>query len=595
MNTTIDTLSQAFRLVQNTGQPLSFENNCIQNIFILPSRIETFHDDGLFLKFIENLLRERNNFSFPENPQEYDRYFEDCIRLKEQMRSREHSEKKSAASSAGNSFPEDIWLQCTIYLFENLKTPFYSVYAKTMLGLEPCFKDRNLFLRILQDFYSVIIKSTPENQKHIGHIAKQASSYIIYLRENEKLLADILRFQLSCFTTEKNIWLVKLFKEVYTDTVSSLDEIRMKGFLADFQKKELDFLSRLSSARDRSDLTAKTLLDEASPLTEMDFPEYLALRTFDFSRLREKAPEEVFPGYRRHGVSSHLSPDSILNKYAYNMTAASYITNPAIGREAELNDLELILISPKKSPILLGEAGVGKTAVAEGLAWLLQRGQVPDLLKNKEIYKLTTTSLLSGTKYVGEMEERIRQLMEELDRHPEIILFIDEIHTIVGAGSTESSNNDISNMLKPYIDRGDIKIIGSTTSDEYQKYILSDKALARRFYPITVEEPDADTTLRILLGTIPAVEFETKVNNAFSQEDTVQILQALIRLSSEEYQPQDKRTRRPELPLTIMEMAFSYAALQSRNTVSKDDFINAVRHSNLLKAEVKNRAEQYII
>ena len=277
------------------------------------------------------------------------------------------------------------------------------------------------------------------------------------------------------------------------------------------------------------------------------------------------------------------------------MTAASYITNPAIGREAELNDLELILISPKKSPILLGEAGVGKTAVAEGLAWLLQRGQVPNLLKNREIYKLTTTSLLSGTKYVGEMEERIRQLMEELDRHPEIILFIDEIHTIVGAGSTESSNNDISNMLKPYIDRGDIKIIGSTTSDEYQKYILSDKALARRFYPVTVEEPDADTTLRILLGTIPAVEYETKVRNAFSQEVTIQILRTLIRLSSEDYQPQDKRTRRPELPLTLLEMAFSYAALQSRDTVSRDDFISAVRHSNLLKAEVKNSAEQYFL
>lgn len=604
-------------------------------MFLLPSRIEAFHDDGLFLKFIENLLRERNNFSFPENAREYDRYFEDCIRLKEQMRSAGDRTKTTADPSTGNtlprskdlsagdtlpqsegpsagdtlpqsedpsadnSFPEDIWLQCTISLFENLKTPFYSVYAQTMLGLEPCFKDRNLFLRTLQDFYSVIIKSTPENLQNIARIAKRASSYIIYLKQNEKLLADILRFQLACFTTEKNIWLVKLFNEMYTSKISSLDDIRIEGFLADFQKKELDFLCRLTTSQDGSqggaDLVPESLLREASPLSEMDFPEYLALRALDFSGLREHAPEEVFPGYRRHSGSSHLSSDSILNKYAYNMTAASYITNPAIGREAELNDLELILISPKKSPILLGEAGVGKTAVAEGLAWLLQRGQVPDLLKNREIYKLTTTSLLSGTKYVGEMEERIRQLMEELDRHPEIILFIDEIHTIVGAGSTESSNNDISNMLKPYIDRGDIKIIGSTTSDEYQKYILSDKALARRFYPVTVEEPDADTTLRILLGTIPAVEYETKVRNAFSQEVTIQILRTLIRLSSEDYQPQDKRTRRPELPLTLLEIAFSYAALQSRDTVSRDDFISAVRHSNLLKAEVKNSAEQYFL
>lgn len=169
-------------------------------MFLLPSRIEAFHDDGLFLKFIENLLRERNNFSFPENAREYDRYFEDCIRLKEQMRSAGDPAKTTADPftgntlpqskgpsagdtlpqsedpSADNSFPEDIWLQCTISLFENLKTPFYSVYAQTMLGLEPCFKDRSLFLRTLQDFYSVIIKSTPENLQHIARIAKRASS-----------------------------------------------------------------------------------------------------------------------------------------------------------------------------------------------------------------------------------------------------------------------------------------------------------------------------------------------------------------------------------------------------------------------------------
>lgn len=607
MNSIADTLSKAYRLIQDTGQPLSFENNCIQNMFILPSRIRAFHDGGLFLKFIANLIQERNNLSFPDEAEEYDRYFTDCILMKECMEisdyySRTHSDSFSKKSSrerikyllSENNFPEEIWLQCTIHLFENLKTPFYSVYANTMLHLEPGFRDRNLFLQTLKKFYSVIIKSTPEKQNYINSIAKQASLYGRILRKNEKLLSDILIFQLSCFTTEKNIWLVELFKEMYTDTVSSLEEICTESFLGDFQKKEFRFLSLLNTGKDVKDPSLEILLQEMPPLAEMDFPEYLAIRTIFFSQVREKAPENVFSGYRRHGGGGFTLPsDSILNKYAYNMTAASYITNPAIGRDEEINDLELILISPKKSPILLGEAGVGKTAVAEGLAWLLQQGKVPNLLKKKEIYKLTTTSLLSGTKYVGEMEERIRQLMEELDRHPDIILFIDEIHTIVGAGSTESSNNDISNMLKPYIDRGDIKIIGSTTNDEYRKYIMSDKALTRRFYPITIEEPDEATTLRILLGTIPAVEHETKVKNAFSEDKTIQILKTLIMLSSEKYQPLDKRTRKPELPLTLLEMAFSYAALQSRDTVSLDDFISAVRHSNLIKSEVKGKAEQY--
>lgn len=603
LNSITNTMSSAFRLIQNTGQPLSFENNCIQNMFILPSRIEAFHDNELFLKFIESLIRDRNNYAFPDTSEEYDRYFADCIRLKEQMQKKicsegdirqcgTQEEDSGKCDSQRNLFPEETWLLCTGRLFENLKTPFYSVYAASMLCLEPCFTDQSLFMQTLQDFYSVIIKSTSSNQKLIGQIAENASSYKQYLCHNEILLADILRSHLACFAADKNIWLVKLFEEMYIDTVSSLEEINIEGFLSDFQQKELTFLSFI---KHEQNIAKSGVPDQQSSLENISFPEYLAQRTVYFSERRTKAPDTVFSGRHHSGTVSILSSDSILNRYAYNMTMASYITNPAIGRESEISDLELILISPKKSPILLGEAGVGKTAVVEGLAWLLQQGNVPKLLQHKELYKLTTTSLLSGTKYVGEMEERIRQLMDELEKHPDIILFIDEIHTIVGAGSTESSNNDISNMLKPYIDRGDIKIIGSTTSDEYRKYLLSDKALARRFYPITIEEPDEDTTLRILLGTIPSIEYETKVRNAFSEEETRHILQILISLSAKKYQPADKRTRRPELPLTLLEMAFSYAALYSRDTVSIEDFICAVRHSNLLKQEVKAKWQNIFI
>lgn len=563
MNSTITTLTAAFRLIEATGQPLSFENTCIKNMFILPARIEAFHDNNLFLAFIGRLVTERNNFSFPETAAEYDRYFEDCVRLKEQM-------------SSSEPFQKDTWLSCITSLFENVKTPFYSVYAKTMLCFEPCFKDRDLFLRTLQDFYSVLIKSSPQDQTLIGRIAGTAAACHSILSQNENLLADLLLSRLACFASEKKFWLVKVFGEMYTDPVAAPEEIDTTGLLEEFHQRELAFLASLTHF-------------------SLTFAEYLALRSDWFVGHRTKAPDTIFSGTRRRHNISVLSPESILNRYAYNMTAASYLTNPAIGREAELDDLELILISPKKSPILLGEAGVGKTAVVEGLAWLLQQGKVPQLLKNKEIYKLTTTSLLSGTKYVGEMEERIRQLMNELAAHPDIILFIDEIHTIVGAGSTESSNNDISNMLKPYIDRGDIKIIGSTTSEEYQKYLMSDKALARRFYPIAVEEPDETVTLRILTGTLPSIEHATKGKLTCSEEETRRLLQVLIHLSDPVFQPEDRRTRRPELPLTLLEMAFSYAALESRETVTVKDFVNAVRHTNLLKRTVKDRAEEYFL
>ena len=590
MQSMINTMTAAGQLMEAAGQPLSFENTCIRNMFILPSRIKAFGDDELYLSFIGHLIRECGNYAFPETAAEYDRYFADCIRLKEQMQ----------------PFDREVWLSCTSLLFENLKTPFYGVYAGILLDLESCFSDRDLFLRTLKDFYSVLIKSSPEVQKLTGRIASLAAGLRPYFSQNEPLLSDLLRSRLSCFAGDKNIWLVNIFQEMYTDSVSSLDEIHVAAFLEDYHKKELHFLTEnVPAPEDILARRAPGVPGISAPdaahgapgstfsISALTLPEYLARRAFFFAARKTAAPKDVFARYKKAGGFLTLSKDSILNRFAYNMTSASYLTDPAIGREAELKDLELILISPKKSPILLGEAGVGKTAVVEGLAWRLQQGMVPSLLQNKEIYKLTTTSLLSGTKYVGEMEERIRQLMEELDRHPDILLFIDEIHTIVGAGSTESSNNDISNMLKPYIDRGDIKIIGSTTSAEYNQYLLSDKALARRFYPITVEEPDEETTMQILLGTLPATEQETRVRHTFSDKELRQILGVLIHLSHKEYQPADRRTRRPELPLTLLEMAFSFAALQSRETVATKDFISAVRHSNLLRSDVRQRAEEF--
>lgn len=621
MQSTTNVLTKAHALIRQTGQPLAYENVCLQNMFILPSRIEEFQDDALYLKWLDTLIRERNNISLPEHPEEYEAFFRDCLLLKEQMK------------DALRPFPEDVWLHCAASLFESLKTPFYSVYAQSMRSLEAAFSDRDLFLHTLQAFYSVLIKSSSDTWQRVAAIADFAGGRAFHrtdsgarnadsacgrtqgaapsggenpripdlLSGNEQLLSDLLLWQLAAFASDKMLWLSRLFGEMYTDPAPSPERLDPSGMLEEFQQKEILFLKALSLMASRDEQKGASSADAswytgpAVSLSCMESDTCFALRAQWFAGHRSKAPDHVFTGGRKQKNYPALAPDSVLNKYAYNMTAASYVTNPAIGREEELSDLELILISPKKSPILLGEAGVGKTSVAEGLAWLLQQGKVPDLLKKKEIYKLTTTSLLSGTKYVGEMEERIRQLMEELNRHPDIILFIDEIHTIVGAGSTESSNNDISNMLKPYIDRGDIKIIGSTTSDEYARYILTDKALARRFYPITIEEPDAAATIRILEGTIPSIEYETKVKNTFSAEETRQLMEILINLSDKKNQPADRRTRRPELPLTLLEMAFSYAALHSRDHVERTDFVSAVRHTNLLRQDVRRKAEEYFL
>ncbi|MCS7245509.1 MAG: AAA family ATPase [candidate division WOR-3 bacterium] len=175
--------------------------------------------------------------------------------------------------------------------------------------------------------------------------------------------------------------------------------------------------------------------------------------------------------------------------------------DPVIGREREIEQLiEILGRKQKNNPVLVGPAGVGKTAIVEGLAQKIVKAEVPEFLKDKKILQLDVGALIAGTKYRGEMEERTKQLLEELKSREDILLFIDEIHTIVGAGRAEGAPLDLSNMLKPLLARGEIRLIGATTPDEYRNYIEKDSALERRFQPIWVDEPDYYSTIEILKG-----------------------------------------------------------------------------------------------
>lgn len=175
--------------------------------------------------------------------------------------------------------------------------------------------------------------------------------------------------------------------------------------------------------------------------------------------------------------------------------------DPIIGRDNEIRRaIQILSRRNKNNPILIGEPGVGKTAIAEGIAQRILKGDVPENLKDKTIFSLDMGALVAGAKYRGEFEERLKAVLEEIEKSEgRIILFIDEVHNIVGAGKTEGSM-DAGNLLKPMLARGEIKVIGATTIDEYRKYIEKDAALERRFQPVMVDEPTVEDTISILRG-----------------------------------------------------------------------------------------------
>ena len=198
-----------------------------------------------------------------------------------------------------------------------------------------------------------------------------------------------------------------------------------------------------------------------------------------------------------------MPKEQLLNQYARNLTraAANGELEPLIGRRAEIDAMIRVLgKKTKNNPLLIGEPGVGKSALAEGLAARIARGDVPPMLRDTQICALDMAQLIAGSKYRGEFEERIKKVLSCVQEMGNVILFIDEMHTLIGAGSSSEGGMDAANILKPALARGEVRVIGATTYKEYRKYVEKDAALARRFQRIDVREPDRDETLRILSG-----------------------------------------------------------------------------------------------
>ncbi len=381
----------------------------------------------------------------------------------------------------------------------------------------PTFKQSYYFLlkidtkeKNIMNFKNLTIKS----QEALQQAQQIAQSFGHQQLENEHIFKGILEVDENVipFILKKVNVNVDIFKKVLDSTLESFPKVSGGDIM----------LSReAGSTLNEAELIAKKMSDEFVSI------EHLVLAIFKSKskvaqilkdqgvteKGLESAIKEIRKGERVTSASAEETYNS-LNKYAKNLNelARTGKLDPVIGRDEEIRRvLQILTRRSKNNPMLIGEPGVGKTAIAEGLAHRIVDGDVPENLKDKIVYSLDMGALIAGAKYKGEFEERLKSVVKEVTAaEGEIVLFIDEIHTLVGAGGGEGAM-DAANILKPALARGELRAIGATTLDEYQKYFEKDKALERRFQKVMVEEPDTESAISILRGIKEKYETHHKV------------------------------------------------------------------------------------
>lgn len=282
---------------------------------------------------------------------------------------------------------------------------------------------------------------------------------------------------------------------------------------------------------------------------------------------------------------------SMIERYGEDLTKKEYITDPAIARDKEIKDCMLILLTPEKSALLVGKAGIGKTAIVEGIAYRIQKGLVPNALIGWSIIKVNITSLIGETQSEGQTENRIDLLVQELVQRPKTILFIDETHLLVN----RQGGLDFANMLKSGLDRGTIKMIGATTTEEYETYILRDRAFLRRFQKVDVLEASQDDCVKILMGTYPKLEKQLGVKLNYSPFIIEKIMRFIVEMTDEYKRIYEISNRYPDICLTLIANAFTYALYDNSNVVTIKHFYKAICNAKSIYPDALEKEKQRFI
>lgn len=280
---------------------------------------------------------------------------------------------------------------------------------------------------------------------------------------------------------------------------------------------------------------------------------------------------------------------SVINMYGEILTDKEYVTNPAIARDEEINKMILALITPDKSALLVGKPGIGKTALVEGLAYRIHTNQVPNVLAGWKIIKINLPALLGKMVINGVEVSKLQMLINEIDNLEKTILFIDEVHLLV-AHNNGSVDLDFANMLKPYLDRGRILMIGATTSEEYEQYILRDRAFVRRFIKIDIAEAQGKDVVKILEGTFPKFERQMGVKLNYTEFQRERIFDWIVEHTSEYKRIYEIQNRYPDICLTLISSAFSYALFENSQIVTLKHIYLAMKNTNSIYEDSKIKA-----
>lgn len=332
----------------------------------------------------------------------------------------------------------------------------------------------------------------------------------------------------------------------------------------------------------------------------------IKITTYDIDKRCERSfrvlREELFGSDKMEDITNKKNYDDLrsetpsLDKYGEDLTSMSYIKDPSIGRKEELERIMKILLYPErdKSVIITGVAGCGKTALVKGLAYRIQKGNVPEALKNLRIISIDTATMVAGTKYVGTLEEKMKKILDEASKDKNIIIFIDEIHQAISGGRAEGNDNTVAEILKPYLDYGKVRVIGATTEEEYTEHIESNTAFKTRFKKVAIKEPDYNTTYQVLDDLINAYNKISYSKLNVSENERHMIIDWLINSTKTSFRDYKDRSSNPRLVLDILKEAYAIAAFNESEDVTIDHLIEALKNEDRLYESSRERQAQIL-